>query len=209
MYFLAEILKIIYPPCCVDYRRCNEEIVVPKHAVIYQYGLRISSHLSQVAKNPGLYLNPQDVPIFYDNSPLEKLDAFTIVTSFAVNNSELQQKLKKTIATHLDKFADVVHLKENDVRGFGVGNVFLLQIGEIKALQATRISLSIDTPVTVNKTGVHTFPMIWSINDFLHQSPNKVGEEILLNAVTSLVSEFFKNHEYTNPSKRPTFYIYD
>lgn len=164
--------------------------------------------------NPLLSLNPQDVPIFYENNPLSGLKSFTIINSIA--SKELQAKIKKSVEKSLEMAGKVTRLKDNDMRGFGSGNILLIQMGNVQQWDGTetaisRLSLSIETPVTLEKTGTKTFPIIWSINTFVQDSINTGSEEALTQAVEKLIDNFIQNYQYANQKemKKPVFYTYD
>jgi len=73
-----------------------------------------------------------------------------------------------------------------------------------------RISLSVETSVSLDKTGMKTFPMVWSINTFLQGNIDS-SEDNLIKAVQKLISDFVQSYQYANrdQTKRPFFYIYD
>lgn len=102
------------------------------------------------------------------------------------------------------------------MRGFGAANVFLIQMDNITAsdgseMSVSRISLSIETPVSLDKTGVKTFPMVWSINTFLQGNIDSISEADLALAVQKLIGDFVQSYQYANrdQKKRPAFYLYD
>lgn len=167
-------------------------------------------------QNPNISLNPQDVPIFYDSNPLTGMKSFVVITSFSLKDTELPKKIEQSIERTLKGIGEVAHLKDNDMRGFGAGNVLLLQMGNIAGwdgneMPVSRISLSIETAVTLDKTGIKTFPMVWSMNTFLQGSLDSSSESNLIKAIQKLVNDFAQNYEYANQdqTKRPVFYTYD
>jgi hypothetical protein len=104
-------------------------------------------------------------------------------------------------------------LKELDMRGMGAGNILNIQIGDVLGwdnheLPVSRVSLQLQTFVVINKTGIKTFPVIWSINTFFQESPNT--EDIALEATRKLVKDFVQNYKYANQGKKekPVFYTY-
>lgn len=170
----------------------------------------------EIDQNPNISLNPQDVPIFYDNNPLTGLKAFTVITSFPLKDMDMQKRIGQSIEKALGGIGEVIHLKDNDMQGFGAGNVFLIQVGNITAsdgseMPVSRVSLSIETPVSLDKTGMKTFPMVWSINTFLQGNVDSSSEASLTKAVQKLVGDFVQSYQYANrdQTKRPVFYIYD
>jgi hypothetical protein len=86
------------------------------------------------AHQPSLSLNPQDVPIFYGNNPLTGLEAFTLLTSLPLKNPDEEKKIVKSIENGLKNLGEVTHLKDTDLRGFGAGNLLLIQIGPVRGL---------------------------------------------------------------------------
>ncbi len=159
-------------------------------------------------------LSPQDVPVFYDNNPLTGLKAFTVITSFSLKEMDIQKKVGQLLQKILSEIGEVIHLKDTDMRGFGSGSVLLIQMGNVvgwdeSEMPIARLSLSIETSVLLDKTGIKTFPMIWSINAFLQKTPN--FESNLSKALQKLVNDFAQNYRSVNPAQktRPVFYIYD
>lgn len=167
-------------------------------------------------QNPNISLNPQDIPIFYDNNPLTGLKAFTVITSFPLKDMDMQKRVGQSIEKALSGIGEVIHLKDTDMRGFSAGNMLLIQMGNITAwdgseMPVSRVSLSIETPASLDKTGMKTFPMVWSINTFLRGNVDSSSEVNLTKAVQKLVGDFIQSYQYVNrdQTKRPVFYIYD
>ena len=160
-------------------------------------------------------MNRQDDPIISEDHPLSDMFTLTIIPPI-LEDGAMQKKIKRFIETELEVVGEVIRLKDNDMRGFGAGNLLIIQIGNVigwneKEMGISRISLNIETSVTLNKTGLKTFPYVWSINTFLQGSTNSLSEDITLNALRKLLNEFIQNYKYSNQmqSKKPTFYIYD
>jgi hypothetical protein len=167
------------------------------------------------AHQPSISLNPQDVPIFYGNNPLTGLEAFTLLTSLPLKNPD-EKKIVKSIENGLKKLGEVTHLKDTDLRGFGAGNLLLIQIGPVRGadgsdMPLTRISLSIETPTTLDKTGLKTFPMVWSINTFLPGKFDAISQASLIQAIQKLTADFVSSYESANQGqpKKPIFYTYN
>jgi hypothetical protein len=178
--------------------------------VFYVHGVAAEQGLS-LKNDPSLLLNPQDVPIFYENNPLTKMVSFTVVTAFPFKNGEMEEKTQQAIHASLKKIGDVVRLSDNDMRGFGAGNILLIQMGNVtdwigKETPVSRISLSIETSASLSKTGIKTFPIVWSINTFLQGA----SENNVIAAVQKLMDEFVQSYQYANrdQKKRPVFYSY-
>ena len=166
--------------------------------------------------NPGILLNPQDVPIFYDNNPLSGMQSFTVITSVPLKDSKMQARIEDAIEKTLSTAGRVTHLKDNDMRGFGAGNVLLIQIDKVIGWNGDetsmfRLSLSVETSVTLNKTDLKTFPMVWSINTFLQAPIDSSSEGNLTKALEKLAGEFVQNYQYVNQgqTKEPVFYTYN
>lgn len=171
---------------------------------------------NEIEKNPAILLNPQDVPIFYDNHPLKKIKAFTIITSIPLEDTKVQKAIENSIEAKLKTEGDVIHLKDNDMRGFGAGTILLIQIGNAKTwdgnnLALSRISLSIQTSVILNQSGVKTFPVIWNINNFLDGSVDSISENHLVKAIQQLINDFLQNYRHANQDLiiKPMFYTYN
>ena len=167
-----------------------------------------------VDESPNVSLSPQDVPIFYDDNPLTGMRSFTFIMSFLPNREE--KRIRLVIENRLRKAGEVICLKSNDMRGFGAGNLLLIQMGKVFAwdgveLPISRISLSVESPITLDKTGVQTFPVVWSINTFLNGDISSISEDHLTKAVEKLINEFLQSYQYVNKNqtKKPLFYIYD
>lgn len=171
----------------------------------------------EIEQNPNIFLSPQDVPIFYDNNPLTGLMAFTLITSFPFENRNTQKNIKQLIETSLSRLGDVIHLKDNDMRGFGAGNILLVQMDNVagwdgQSMPISRLSLSIESPVILDKTGMKTSPMIWSINNFAQGNlESKSENNNFEKAMQKLVGDFIQSYRYVNnvQAKKPVFYIYD
>ena len=160
--------------------------------------------------NPSILLNPQDVPHFYGSNPLTGLEAFTIITSFPLKNEDEQKAILQSIEKTIKEAGVVTHLKDNDVKGFAAGNLLVIQMGQLKAsdgseMPLTRISLSVETPTTLDKTGLKTYPMVWSINTFLPNHP--APENSLIKATQKLLSDFLKSYQYANLGQASKTYL--
>lgn len=161
-------------------------------------------------------LNPQDVPVFYENNPLRGLKAFTVITSFPLKENKMQKQIGQSIEKALSGMGEVIHLKDNDMRGFGVGNVLLIQLGAVKAfdgkiLPISRASLGLETAVCIDKTGLKSFPIIWSINTFFEGNLESCSEQNIIHSIQYLIQSFSQSFKEVNqePSKKIVFYIYE
>jgi hypothetical protein len=170
----------------------------------------------KTGSNPGIFLNPQDVPIFFGNNPLSGMEFFTVITSLPLKDIGMQPKVENSIKKTLETAGQVVRLKDNDMRGFGAGNIFLFQIAPVTGWDGNetsmyRLSLNIETSVTLDRTGKKTFPMVWSINSFLQGPIDSNPEGNLMKATQKLVTEFVQNYRYVNQdqAKKPVFYTYN
>lgn len=175
-----------------------------------------NSENNHIEKNPGILLNPQDVSIFYDNHPLKRIQAFTVITSSPFEDNKIQKTIENAIQDKLKIEGDVIHLKDNDMRGFGSGTILLIQIGNAQSwngnnLTVSRISLSIETSVVLNQTGTKTFPIVWNINTFLDGSLDSISEDSLVKGIEQLINDFLQNYRYANKDLliKPIFYTYN
>lgn len=165
----------------------------------------------QQKENPGIALNSQDIPIFFEkDNPLTGMHAFNLIPPLSLNNPATVQKV---IEKELEELGDIIHLQEADMRGMGSGNILNIQVGDVlgcdnNPLSISRVSLQVETFIVINKTGVKTFPVVWSINTFFEDSPKP--EEVLLKAVQRLVRDFIQNYRYANQNQqeKPVFYTY-
>jgi hypothetical protein len=178
--------------------------------------LGLFSNDGSLKQNPNVLLNPQDLPIFYDNSPLTGLKAFTVIFSFSEKDAKMQKRIQQSIENTLKEVGEVLYLKDKDMRGFGAGNILLIQMGDVIGwdggkIAASRLSLNVETSVTLEKTGIKTLPMIWSINTFLQGNIASNSESNLLKAAQKLMRDFIQSYQYVNKdqTKKPLFYVYD
>ncbi|MGE5196058.1 MAG: hypothetical protein ACM3JI_01855 [Anaerolineae bacterium] len=65
--FIYPLVLLLFATCELSANNYNEDSVIER-----------------VKRNPGLYLNFQDVPIFYNGNPLEGLNAFAVLHSRCV-----------------------------------------------------------------------------------------------------------------------------
>lgn len=157
---------------------------------------------------PALQL--QDVPVFYTGSPLRGLLEFTCIFPSTLQNKE---QIHQTVEQELGSIGKVSQMTSDDVSGFSAGNVLTLQIGSLttwdqKELPFTRVTLSVETPVIVDKTQLKTFPRVWSINCFI-DAPLDQEEEQLVGAVKKLLKDFTRAYQLVNQDiLKPTFYVY-
>lgn len=173
------------------------------------------SNIERLKRNPGIYLNFQDVPIFYSGNPLEGLSGFAVIPPYSILNPEVNKKIEAVIEKELGRIGTVIKAKAEDVKGFGTGNILNIQIGRISKwnggeLPITRVTLNIETPVVISNTNVNSFPRVWSINDFLDSPLDMKSEDETVAAVQKLLKEFVKNYKFANPNQtqKPTFYLY-
>lgn len=164
--------------------------------------------------NPGALLNFQDVPLFYNQNPLEKLNAFAV--SLWVNNPEGQRKLSKILENELKSIGEVIHLSVMDMRGFGTGTVLMILIKRVSDWQGnempiSRVSLQVQTTISVNKTNLTTFPVVWGINSFFQGNSDQKPDDQMVKATQSVIKEFVQNYKYSNQAQeqKPIFYMYD
>lgn len=172
-------------------------------------------NIERIKRNPGVYLNPQDVPIFYEGNPLEGLNAFAVIPPYSIQSPDVNKKIGDVIEKELGTIGTIIKAKSGDATGFGSGNVLNIQIGRVSKweggeLPISRVTLNIETPVVISKTNVKSLPRVWSVNDFVDSPLDLKSEDKVVGAVQKLLKEFVKNYKFANPSEtqKPTFYIY-
>lgn len=173
------------------------------------------SNVERFKRNPGIYLNFQDVPIFNSGNPLEGLRAFAVIPPYSIQSLEVNKKIEAIIEKELGSIGTVIKAKSEDMNGFATGNILNLQIGHVSKwdggeLPITRVTLNIETPVVISKTNVKSLPRVWSINDFVDSPLEVKSEDKTIGAVQKLLKEFVKNYKFANPNQdqKPTFYVY-
>ena len=174
-----------------------------------------NSNIEKLKRNPGTYLNCQDVPLFYNGNPLEGLSAFAVLLPCSIQSSEVTKKIEMAIEKELGSIGTVVKAKAEDMTGFGTGNILNIQIGAVSKwdggeLPISRVTLNVEAPVIISKTNVKSLPRIWSINDFVDSPLNLKSEDKMVGAVQKLLKEFVKNYKFANSTQtqKPTFYVY-
>lgn len=86
-------------------------------ALFATYGFCTNSSTEELKNNPGIYLNFQDVPIFYKGSPLEGLKAFAVISPYSIQNPEVNRKIKAIIEQELGCLGTVIKVK-TDIEQF-------------------------------------------------------------------------------------------
>lgn len=173
--------------------------------------------IKNTKQNPGICLNSQDVPIFFeDNNPLTNMRVFHVILPLSFMDFEIQKRMQNVIEKELETMGDVIHLKEHDMRGFASGNILVIQMRNVmewngNAAPISRVSLQVETSAVLSKTRMKTFPVVWSINTFFGESPDSHSEDRMLKAVQKLMNDFVQNYKYANQKQKekPVFYIYD
>jgi hypothetical protein len=179
------------------------------------YGFCSKDNIEQIEKNPGTYLNCQDVPIFIEGNPLQGLNAFAVIPPCSIQNIGVNKKIQYIIEKELGTIGKVVKAKSEDMNGFGSGNLLNIQVGKVstwneKQIPITRVTLNIETPVVLSKSGKESFPRIWAINAFV-DAPFDIGsEEKSIEAIQKLLQEFVSNYQFINSKQKekPIFYVY-
>ncbi|MDN3506127.1 MAG: hypothetical protein P0S96_02755 [Simkaniaceae bacterium] len=169
----------------------------------------------RIKRSPEIYLNPQDVPLFYVGNPLNGLDVFSIIPPYTIQTPEVNRQIEQLIVKELGSVGSVVKASDENLAGFGSGNLMNIQIGKVAKwnggdLPITRVTLSIETAVTICKTNDKSNPRVWSINDYV-DAPLEIGlEKETLGAVQKLLREFVRNYKFANQSnsQKPTFYLH-
>ena len=171
--------------------------------------------LERLKANPGLYLNFQDVPIFYTGNPLEGLMGFAVLPPVSIQDAEVNKKIQAIIEKELSVIGTVVKTKLEDVSGFGSGNSLNLQIGPVTKweggeLPITRVTLNVETSVVVQNSHKNSSPRVWTVNGFVDAPCNRASEEKTLGAVEKLLKEFVRNYKFANAGQvqKPVFYVY-
>lgn len=177
--------------------------------------IKEDSIIERIKRNPGIYLNFQDVPFFYTGNPLEGLEAFAVIPPFSIQSPDVLKKIEETIEAELRSIGSVIKAKSEDMDGFGTGNILNIQIGSISKwdggeLPISRVTLSVETLVVISKSNVKSLPRIWAINDFVDSPFDIKSEDKTIGAVKKLLREFVKNYKFANTrqTQKPTFYIY-
>lgn len=179
---------------------------------------RQGTALDQIKDNPAFSLNPMDVPFFQqDDNPLRDMGTFAVVLLMRFDSPEMRKKAEVLIEKELSGLGKIIQAdqKRIDLRGVGSRNFLILDSGEVKnsegkLLPICRVSLRIQTPVTLTKTGINTLPNIWSINDFVDSPADVNSDDKILVALQKLLGEFKKNYKFVNlnVSEKPSFYLY-
>lgn len=175
------------------------------------YGNGVLQELS--SSNPGWKVNPQDVPIFFEDTPLTGLKTF-IVYPPAFEKTQLQVQIKELIEKKLGAIGKIIKFEEKDITGFGAESALVMQVKNIcnekgGELPITRSSLYVQTSVAIKRTKINTRPIVWQLNEFSNNYNN--NEKDVLLAVDKLLSEFVENYQYVNSAEniKPLFYFYE
>lgn len=173
------------------------------------------STIDKIKRNPGVYLSPQDVPIFYEGNPLEGLNSFAVIPPYSFQNQEVSKKIESVIEKELGSIGTIIKEKNEDITGFKSSSLLTIQIGRISKweggqLPISRVTLNIETPVVISKTNVKSLPRVWSINNFVDSPLDVKSEDKAIGPVQKLLREFVKNYKFANPDQTqpPLFYIY-
>ena len=171
------------------------------------------SHLLTTIRSYANEVNTQEASI---NNALTRLKVFTLITSFPLKDVDMQKRIGQSIEKTLNRIGEVAHLQDNDMSGFGSGNFLLIHMDSVTGwdgneLPTTRLFLNVETRVTLDKTGMKTFPAVWSMNTFLQGAIDRISEDDLTGAVHNLVNNFVQNYQNANKdqTKKPVFYTYD
>ena len=200
--------KILYLPCF---------LCILAHAFAEADPIKETENsiVERLKRNPGTYLNLQDVPFFYTGNPLEGLTTFAVIPPYSIQNQEVYKKIEAIIEKELSTIGTVIKSKQEDTTGIGSGNMLTIQVGPVSKwdggeLPIFRASLNVETSVIISKTHVKSMPRIWSINDFVDAPFEIKSEEKAIGAIQKLVKEFVKNYKFVNPnpSQKTTFYLY-
>ncbi len=174
------------------------------------------SNIERLKRNPGIYLNFQDVPVFFSGNPLEGLNAFAVIPPYSLQSSEVNKKVEAIIEKELGSIGTIIKAKSEDMNGFGTGSILNILIGRVSKwdggeLPISRVTLNVETSVVISKTNVKSMPRVWSINDFVDSPLDIKSEDKVVGAVQKLLKEFVKNYKFANPNQaqKPTFYIYN
>lgn len=175
----------------------------------------VDTNIQRLKRSPEIYLNPQDVPLFYTGNPLDGLDVFSVIPPYSIQSSEVNKSIEQMIVKELGSIGTIIKAGNENLAGFGSGNLMNIQIGKVSKwdggeLPITRVTLSIETAVTICKTSNSSNPRVWSINDFVDSAFEVESEKETLGAVQKLLREFTRNYKFANQSRsqKPTFYIY-
>ncbi|MBP9842234.1 MAG: hypothetical protein KBC64_07440 [Simkaniaceae bacterium] len=166
-------------------------------------------------KEPGICLNCQDVPTFFDGNPLAGLNAFAVIPPCSIQNVEVNKKITAIIKKELSVIGNVIKPESEDVVGFASGTLLSIRVGGVSKwnggeLPISRVTLSVGASITMNRTNLQSHPNIWSINGFIDSPFDSKSEELLVGAIQKLLTEFVENYRSVNinQSKKPTFYLY-
>lgn len=179
------------------------------------YGFCADENVEPLKKNPGTYLNCQDVPIFTEGNPLQGLNAFAVIPPCSIQNPEVSKKIQAVIEKELSAIGKVIKAKPDNMNGFGSGNLLNIQVGKVstwneKQIPITRVTLNVETPVVLSKSDVKSLPRVWTINAFVDAPFDVASEEKSVDAIQKILQEFASNYQFANSKEKekPTFYIY-
>jgi hypothetical protein len=174
---------------------------------------QLESNIEKLKTNPGVYLNSQDVPFFYNGNPLEGLTAFAVIPPYSIQNPEVNKKIGNIIEKELGVIGTIIRAEKGNLTGLATGNLINIQVGGISKwdggeLSISRVTLNVETQVVIAKTNLKSFPRVWSINDFVNCRLDIESEDKFLGAIQKLLKEFVRNYQFVNPTQKPTFYLY-
>lgn len=174
-----------------------------------------AENIEESKNNPGINLNPQDVPIFSDGNPLEGLNTFAVIPPYSFKNPKVSKEIESLIEKELGSIGTVTRSKSEDVTGLGSGSMLNIQVGQVSKwdggeMPFSRVTLSVETSVIISKTNVKSRPRVWAINDFVDSPFDLKTEDQLVGAIQKLLREFVESYRFANPDQqqKPTFYVY-
>ncbi|MES2345799.1 MAG: hypothetical protein V4494_07680 [Chlamydiota bacterium] len=161
--------------------------------------------------------NIQDAPLSnFKNTPLKGWSAFAVSPIYSLEGP-LHQKVILLTKKEFEKIGNITKLEIPDVTGLGTAaNMLNLEVQKVKTWESKnthllRISLTLQTTTTINKTHQECGAYIWASSVFVEGDIVEINEKNLLSSIENLIKQFTTCYAASNPADapKPTFYFYE
>jgi hypothetical protein len=187
-----------------------------KQVILFAVHLSLCSQVINPLENSACIGNIQDAPLTnFKNTPLKDWSAFVLSplnSLYGPNHKEMLEKVEALAKKELEKIGEIKEIQASDVRGLGMAaNVLNLEIQNVPNLpKLLRLSLTLQTNVTINKTNQECSAYVWASSVFIEGEISAANEKPILKGAENLFQQFVNCYKASNPNKtsNPNIYFY-
>lgn len=190
-----------------------------KQIILFAFHLVAVVKTVHSLENSACIGNVQDAPLTnFKNTPLQGWSAFALTPIYSLSGPNYTKALEKVEAVakkELGKVGKLISIQVPDVKGLGrAANLLNLELQSVPTLgqdpKVLRLSLTLQTQVTINRTGKECSAYIWTSSVFFPGELSSFNEQNVEDGAAALFRQFAACYTASNPNNegKPEIYLY-